>query len=118
MVWTFWKYGGGERGASGREKRARASSVIAIAGLVGVHHLSQAMRMTVTADRAGGRARLQLIRVWIVLYAFVGSQLAWTMRPFFGARELPFELFRDLGGNFYANVTASIGELLGFVIVR
>jgi len=92
--------------------------VFAIAGLVGVHHLSQAMRMTVTVDRTGGRARLQLMRVWIVLYGFVGSQLAWTLRPFFGARELPFELFRDLGGNFYANVTASVGELLGFFVVR
>ena len=92
--------------------------VFAIAGLVGVNYLSQAMRMTVAVDRSGARARLNLMRVWIVLYAFVGSQLAWTLRPFFGARTLPFELFRDLGGNFYANITASIGELLGFYIVR
>ena len=89
-----------------------------MAGLVGVHHLAQAMRMTVSVDRSGARARLQLMRVWIVLYAFVGSQLAWTLRPFFGARALPFELFRDLGGNFYANITASLGELFGFFIVR
>lgn len=92
--------------------------VFGMAGLVGVHHLAQAMRMTVAVDRTGGRARLQLMRVWIVLYAFVGSQLAWTLRPFFGARTLPFELFRDLGGNFYANISASLGELFGFFIVR
>jgi hypothetical protein len=45
-----------------------------------------------------------LLRGWLVLYAFVGTQLAWTLRPFFGAPELPFELFRKLEGNFYVNI--------------
>ena len=31
-----------------------------------------------------------------------------------GAR---FEIIRDLGGNFYANIFRSIGELLGFFVV-
>jgi len=35
-----------------------------------------------------------------------------------GAPGLPFEFFRQLGGNFYANILASIGEILGFVTVR
>ena len=33
-------------------------------------------------------------------------------------RGLQFELFRQLGGNFYGNIFASIGEILGFVTVR
>jgi len=59
-----------------------------------------------------------VLRLWMFLYAFVGSQLAWTLRPFIGAPSIPFELFRQLGGNFYTNVFASIGEILGFVTVR
>jgi hypothetical protein len=59
-----------------------------------------------------------VVWLWIALYAFVGSQMAWTLRPFVGAPGLPFELFRQLGGNFYANILASIGEILGFVTVR
>jgi hypothetical protein len=31
---------------------------------------------------------------------------------------MQFELFRQLGGNFYGNIFASIGEILGFVTVR
>ena len=54
----------------------------------------------------------------IVLYAFVGSQMAWTLRPFIGAPSMKFELFRQLGGNFYSNIFASIGEMLGFFVVR
>jgi hypothetical protein len=38
--------------------------------------------------------------------------MAWTLRPFFGAPGLPFEVFRDLGGNFYMNVIQSIFALL------
>ena len=44
--------------------------------------------------------------------------MAWTLRPFIGAPGLDFELFRQLGGNFYANVFTSIGEVLGFFVVR
>jgi hypothetical protein len=39
-----------------------------------------------------------------VLYGLVGSQLAWTLRPFFGAPNQPFQLFRDIEGNFYQQV--------------
>jgi hypothetical protein len=56
--------------------------------------------------------------MWMFLYAFVGSQLAWTIRPFIGAPSIEFELFRQLGGNFYTNIVASIGEILGFFIVQ
>jgi hypothetical protein len=56
--------------------------------------------------------------LWILLYAFVGSQMAWTLRPFVGAPSMKFELFRQLGGNFYSNILVSIGELLGFFVVR
>jgi hypothetical protein len=44
--------------------------------------------------------------------------MAWTLRPFIGAPSMKFELFRQLGGNFYANILASIGEILGFVVVK
>lgn len=58
------------------------------------------------------------MRFWILLYAFVGTQLAWTLRPFFGAPGLPFELFRNLGGTFYADIFAALGEILGFFTVQ
>jgi len=92
--------------------------VFTTAGIVGVIFLSQGMRIVSCGGKEGARARRNVVRLWILLYAFVGSQMAWTLRPFIGAPGLPFELFRQLGGNFYANVFASIGEILGFFIVR
>ena len=46
------------------------------------------------------------------VYGFVGTQMAWTLRPFFGAPEYPFQIFRQLGGNFYVNVVEAIWEIL------
>jgi len=92
--------------------------VFTITGIVGVVFLSQGMRIVSASGTEGARARRNVVRLWILIYAFVGSQMAWTLRPFIGAPSMQFELFRQLGGNFYANIFASIGEILGFVTVR
>lgn len=55
---------------------------------------------------------MSLIYLWIVLYGFVGTQLGWTLRPFFGDRDQPFEIFRNIEGNFYVNVIQSIIGML------
>ncbi len=36
-----------------------------------------------------------LLRTWIVLYAFVGIQMGWNLRPFVGAPEMPVRFFRE-----------------------
>jgi len=92
--------------------------VFAIAGSMGVVFLSQGMRVVAASGQEGARARRMVLRLWVLIYAFVGSQMAWTLRPFIGSPSMKFELFRQLGGNFYANVLVSIGEILGFFVVK
>ena len=92
--------------------------VFTISGLMGVTFLGQGMQVVSYGGSERAAARRTVVWLWIILYAFVGSQMAWTLRPFVGAPGLPFEPFRQLGGNFYANIFASIGEILGFVTVR
>ena len=53
-----------------------------------------------------------LLRSWFLLYAFVGTQLGWTLRPFFGAPGLPFGIVRESGGDFYTDLFQSLGHLL------
>jgi len=76
------------------------------------------MRIGSFSGRVGEIGRGNVMRFWVIVYAFVGSQMAWTLRPFIGAPSMEFELFRQLGGNFYANIFASIGEILGFFVVQ
>jgi hypothetical protein len=90
--------------------------VFTLTGFFGVVYLHLGM-MHVHRDEGVG-LRLLVLWGWILIYGFVGTQMAWTLRPFFGAPELPFELFRQMGGNFYGDVLRSLGEILGFWHVR
>jgi hypothetical protein len=60
------------------------------------------------------KTRKKLLQFWLVLYGLVGSQLGWTLRPFFGASGEPFQLFRTIEGNFYAQVFRSFLTLMGW----
>ena len=59
------------------------------------------------------RQAVRILLVWILVFGFVGTQMAWTLRPFLGSPDMPFELFRKAGvGNFYQAVFQSLGKLL------
>jgi hypothetical protein len=54
---------------------------------------------------------MTLLYVWILLFGFVGTQLAWTLRPFFGSPGMEFSLYRQIDGNFYAEIFRTIAGL-------
>ena len=88
--------------------------IFAIAGAMGLVFLRQGFRSSVDAENPeGAGARRWLFIAWICLYAFVGTQMACTLRPFMGAPDEPFSLFRQVGGNFYTNVLHSFNALFG-----
>jgi len=49
---------------------------------------------------------------WILLFAVVGAQMGWVLRPFVGSPELPFTWFRERHSNFFAAVLRALGKLL------
>jgi hypothetical protein len=54
-----------------------------------------------------------MLRTWILMYAFVGIQMGWTLRPFIGSPEQPVQFFRS--GEFenaYVIVVRMIWETL------
>ena len=86
----------------------------AVAGLMGVIFLRQGMVAIADWDNPqGAHTRRIIFLLWVVLYAFVGSQMAWTLSPFIGDPEIPFLFVRQIGGNFYSDVFNSIRLLLG-----
>ncbi|MBZ0286706.1 MAG: actin-binding WH2 domain-containing protein, partial [Anaerolineae bacterium] len=86
----------------------------AVCGLLGVFFLQDGMRIATETedDREGLGARRLIFVLWVVLYAFVGSQMAWTLSPFMGMPDNPFVLFAQRGGNFYTDMIYSVTELL------
>lgn len=93
-------------------------AIFAISGLMGIVFLYQGIRVVSGSETEGATTRKWVLIAWMFVYAFVGSQMAWTIRPFIGAPGTRFEIFRQLGGNFYTNVLQSLGEILGYGIVR
>lgn len=54
-----------------------------------------------------------LLRVWVVLYAFVGIQMGWNLRPFVGAPNEPVRFFRaGAWENAYVIVARMIWEVI------
>lgn len=54
------------------------------------------------------------MRVWIVIYAFVGIQMGWVLRPFVGSPNSPTQFFRDEAwGNAYLAVWGLVKHVLG-----
>ena len=49
---------------------------------------------------------------WIVLFALVGSQMGWVLRPFIGAPDRPFAWFRERDSNFFQAVWQAFVGLL------
>jgi hypothetical protein len=54
-----------------------------------------------------------LLRVWLIIYAFVGVQMAWVLRPFVGDPSQPTHFFRQgAWGNAYVEVARMVMDVL------
>ncbi|AFZ04319.1 hypothetical protein [Calothrix sp. PCC 6303] len=89
-------------------------SIFMITGTFGVKFLYDGMQLLSQDNEVGKATRTSILRSWLLLYGFVGMQLGWFLRPFFGAPGTKFELFRAVEGNFYLNIVAAISEILGY----
>ena len=83
----------------------------AVAGLFGMYALHDGL--SVVCERRGvyPRKALSIMRAWAVLFAFVGVQLAWNLRPFLGDRSEPFRILGEYQGNFYTAVIYAVKQL-------
>ena len=53
-----------------------------------------------------------VFRIWVIVFGLVGAQMAWVLRPFIGAPDQPFTLFRQRQGNFFEAVWTQIVDML------
>lgn len=99
-------------------------AIFTLTGLIGIKLFYQGMQCLTelndgnpkdgNSKDGNQRTRTRLLQFWLILYGLVGSQLGWTLRPFFGTPNEPFQLFRNIEGNFYAQVFRAFLTLMGF----
>ncbi|AGL14053.1 hypothetical protein [Actinoplanes sp. N902-109] len=68
-------------------------------------------RVPAPAAKSPAPPSMTLLYIWILLFGFVGTQLAWTLRPFFGSPGMKFSLYREIDGNFYAEIARTLSHL-------
>ena len=83
-------------------------AIFALTGFIGVQLFYRGVKSVMKFNEKTPPIRQRLLLFWLVLYGLVGSQLGWTLRPFFGAPGEPFQLFRPIESNFYAQIITSI----------
>jgi hypothetical protein len=81
----------------------------AYAGLTGIAFLEKCLVHLNVSRRVRSSGGLAVI--WLLLYVFVGTQLAWVMRPFVGSPNEKFQVFRPRQGNFYESILQSAREV-------
>jgi len=87
-------------------------AVIAFAGIFGMKHIVDALTFSCEKKKIYPKTGILVFRFWIVILFFVGSQLSWSLRPFIGSKDMPFELLREHRGNFYQALFQSLADLL------
>lgn len=72
-----------------------------IAGVFALHLVWKGMAYL--SAQKGITSNTRILRIWFIIYAIVGTQLAWGLRPFTGEKGI-FILLRPIEGNFYLAV--------------
>lgn len=88
--------------------------VFVFSGFFGMRAVLEALKSSFAEKGVYPKIGLVVFRIWVVIFAFVGLQLSWNLRPFVGYKEMPFQLFRqDTQGNVYTTLLRAVGNMLG-----
>lgn len=87
--------------------------IFVFSGIFGMHTIMEALKFSCEKKNVYPKIGINIFKIWIIIFSFVGMQLAWNLRPFLGDKNMPTEVFRERDGNFYLAVFQSIGDVLG-----
>lgn len=87
--------------------------IFVFSGIFGMHTIMEALKYSCEKKNVYPKIGINIFKIWIIIFAFVGMQLAWNLRPFLGDKNMPTEVFRNRDGNFYLTVFQSFGDVLG-----
>jgi hypothetical protein len=86
--------------------------ILMFSGLFAMRTIIRGLKYSCERQNIYPKQGLRVFKVWIFIFAFVGMQLAWNLRPFVGSRNMQFELVREKEGNFYLAIIESAYSLV------
>ena len=87
-------------------------AIFVFSGIFGMRLIIDALKFACDKKGIYPQIGVNVFRIWIIILAFVGIQLAWNLRPFLCNKEEEFKLFRKYEGNFYTAIVYSVQQLL------
>jgi hypothetical protein len=87
-------------------------AIFGFSGIWSMLALWQGLKVMYEKSDLYPKQALRVFQAWIVIFALVGTQMAWSLRPFVGSPGMGFQVFRAQEGNFYKDVCASLIDLI------
>jgi hypothetical protein len=85
--------------------------ICAFSGLWAMMALLHGLRLMCEKSDLYPKKALRILQIWALIFGFVGTQMAWSLRPFIGEPNMQFTIFRQQEGNFYQAVGHSVLQL-------
>jgi hypothetical protein len=87
-------------------------AIFIFAGVFGMRLMVDALKYACENKSIYPQIGVSVFRIWIIILAFVGIQLAWNLRPFLCEKQEEFKLFRKYEGNFYTAIVYSFEQII------
>lgn len=87
-------------------------AIFIFSGIFGMKLMVDALKFACEKKDIYPHIGVNVFRIWMIILAFVGIQIAWNLRPFLCEKREEFKLFRKYEGNFYTAIIYSIQQLV------
>jgi hypothetical protein len=87
-------------------------AIFIFSGIFGMKLMVDALKFACEKKDIYPHIVVNVFRIWIIILAFVGVQIAWNLRPFLCNKTEEFKLFRKYEGNFYTAIIYSVRQLV------
>jgi len=87
-------------------------AIMGIAAVTGLITMYCALAQVCEKSQIYPKIAIHIFRVWMLVFAVVGLQMVWNLRPFVGNKDQPLEFVRkNREGNFYQAVTLAVRDM-------
>ncbi len=87
-------------------------AIFIFSGIFGMRLMIDALKFACEKKDLYPNIGVNVFKIWMIILAFVGIQIAWNLRPFLCNKSEEFKLFRKYEGNFYTAIIYSVQQLV------
>ncbi len=89
--------------------------IFAVSGFVGIHIFYKNLSLVIAenVEEANRKRVILFLKLWLLMFGFIGAQLSYSLSPFFGDPSVDFMIFNENNNDFFSDVIMSFMRMLG-----